>query len=313
MSNLTELVRTGLAELQAEARPVDPIDLADGALRRASRYKRRTILVRATAAVVALTIIGAVGHWSLGHEPAGGSTAQPRPAPQPAVATVQDLLQRASLVAYTAPAGARPDQFYYQKYLEVGNVPTDRRYGRHEVETWIAVDGKRQGMLLVDHVPVDLGGGNFGKPFKGWPPFAQIPTDPAALVTFLEKTMVAAPNASQEVKLQAAYESLQVIIREPGAPDVLRVAAYRALGLMPGVTLVQDAQDVAGRHGIAIDWPSTACVCTFEIVFDPNIYIQLGFNTKASRDNGSVRAGSVISGDALMASGITDEAGHLPK
>ena len=73
-------------------------------------------------------------------------------------------------------------------------------------------------------------------------------------------------------------------------PDV-RAALYQALAKIPGVTVVQDATDAAGRRGVAlaraaaIEGPGSSGWLRLEIILDSNTYRYLGARHVVTRDH----------------------------
>ena len=81
----------------------------------------------------------------------------------------------------------------------------------------------------------------------------------------------------------------------------------------PGFTLVPDAADAVGRHGIGIRWPvadgpeAATPGDTAMIIFDPGTGAYLGERTTYAG-----QSPSAYSGDAVVQRAIVDKPGQLP-
>lgn len=74
-----------------------------------------------------------------------------------------------------------------------------------------------------------------------------LPTDPQALLNLIEQQM-----QGQLPRPEEAFTSIGDLIGEAIAPPQVSAALYRAAALIPGVTVVGDATDAIGRHGVAV-------------------------------------------------------------
>src|SRR5258708_28167939 len=74
-----------------------------------------------------------------------------------------------------------------------------------------------------------------------------LPTDPHTLLSLIEREM----NGQQPMP-QEAFTTIGDLLRETIAPPRVSAALYRAAALIPGVTVVANATDAIGRHGIAV-------------------------------------------------------------
>ncbi len=77
-----------------------------------------------------------------------------------------------------------------------------------------------------------------------------LPTDPHTLLNLIYKeTAGAGQSADQE-----AFTTIGDLLRESIAPPEVSAALFRAAALIPGVTVVPNAVDAAGRPGVAVSF-----------------------------------------------------------
>jgi len=74
-----------------------------------------------------------------------------------------------------------------------------------------------------------------------------LPTDPHALLSLIEREM-----QGQLPRPEEAFTTIGDLLREAIAPARVSAALYRAAALIPGVTMVANATDAIGRHGVAV-------------------------------------------------------------
>ncbi|MCX2922850.1 hypothetical protein [Streptomyces sp. NEAU-W12] len=93
-------------------------------------------------------------------------------------------------------------------------------------------------------------------------------------------------------------------------PPETSAALYRAAVLIPGVDVVPEAVDAAGRHGVAVS--RTHDGERTEWIFDRSTAQLLGERTVLVEDSAWGKAGTVVTSVALVDRGIVDEAGQTP-
>ncbi|MER7514861.1 CU044_5270 family protein [Streptomyces sp. NPDC126499] len=280
----------------------------------ASRPRRRLALVLGTTVAVGAT----VAVLGLGSGPTGA----PPHVPSASAASVQ-LLERAALAAgTTVPAKVRAGQYAYVKTVGHTSVLSENEDGRTELlrrnegmEQWTSVDGsertlqRRNGKdTLLPHTP---GRGNLNAPTYDF--LAALPTDPEALLKRIrddaEKNHGAGSDSTTGPD-QEAFVTIGDLLRNGVTPPATAAALYRAAALVPGVDVVPDAVDAAGRHGVAVarvhDGERT------EWIFDKNTARLLGERTVLLRDGAWGKAGTTVTSVALVSRGIVDEAGQYP-
>ncbi|QOV37705.1 CU044_5270 family protein [Streptomyces ferrugineus] len=251
--------------------------------RNRTRARRRLVAVAvplATAAAVTATAL------------LGGSGGRPAP-DQEAV----DLLNRIAAVAAARPTTpVRDDQYVYvatqgTQDMEEYGVNTLRR------EDWQPVDGKRSGLARI-------------KVLSGPNPFHQngdmklgrdpnvtyyreleaLPTDPQKLYRKIwDGTEGQGPTHEA-----AALEEIGAMLPSATLLPELNAALYRAAARIPGVSVVRDAEDIAGREGVGL---------TFNDRDDQDTWV---FDKKSLKFLGTDE-------QALLGVGIADRIGVAPR
>ncbi|MET8828161.1 CU044_5270 family protein [Streptomyces sp. NPDC004610] len=278
------------------------------------RPSRRWGLVLGTAVAAGATVV------VLG---AGlGSPDAPSDLPPASAASVR-LLERAALAAAATPqTTVRAGQYTYVRTVGHTSVLSETASGTMRLsrqdegmEQWTSVDGNEPTLQRKDGtdslIPGTAGGGNLNSPTYSF--LAALPTDPDALLRRIrddaEKNHGAGSDSTTGPD-QEAFVTIGDLLRNGVTPPGTTAALYRAAALIPGVDVVPDAVDAAGRHGVAVarthDGERT------EWIFDESTARLLGERTVLVKDTAWGRTGTVVSSVALVDSGIADEAGHIP-
>jgi hypothetical protein len=288
---------------QIEEQPGDLAAVAVPAPRRRHRRLFAGLAAGTMAVVVALWSVTALG-FGVGKFWAGQTAAG-------------DLLGRIALVASSntdiPPANqVRDDQFIYiETYGGFGPAQAgSTALNLHRRQIWLSVNGVQAGLLRDPVVsPQDLDLGPDSSPGLNDPTFrylTTLTTNPDALLAkiYLE-TWGAGPNPQEE-----AFVTIGDLMRESIVPPDLAAALYKAAARIPGITVVDDAVDALGRHGVAIaragDGDQT------EWIFDRNSLAFLGERTVATQATADVPAGTVTGSTAIVTRAIVDHAGDLP-
>jgi hypothetical protein len=331
-SDLNLLKEFGEALAPADEHP--PARLRDRVLHGTRRGRRRPSRVAAwpagarvawrigapatVAAAIAAGLIAANTATNAGNAPAppraDGGTATGASRTQPAIIGVGQVLTLAARHAETTPLmTARADQFLYVESTEVRselrgkNLDTVRLVGPVRVQTWLSVDGTRDG-LVVDAADgrTRLSGCRDGLrsetidrpdttpkvPCTPEPAYRDtaVPTDPEALLAYLYdpatvKDMYVwvgkrGPRAEGPfIKLsrdQRAFMKLAELLYQNHSPTV-QAAAFRTAARIPGVELRSGVADAAGRVGVAVT--RTEVGAREELVFHRQTYAYLGHNS----------------------------------
>jgi hypothetical protein len=159
-------------------------------------------------------------------------------------------------------------------------------------EMWIAADGsgrirERAGDVLFQSErgraawvaagapPLDRAiNMDFGPGGLSYEDLARLPTDPVALVAVIRERA-----ARTQVPIDdEMFVVIGDLLRQQGAPPAVRAALYKIAAGIPGVELIGDARDHAGRQGVAVAKTSTYTGLRQRnvLIFDPRTSALLG-------------------------------------
>jgi len=319
-----------LRRIRTDVSPAAPEVLrrARARLLRPARPARRPVLRLAAAGAMTLTL-AAVGLFA---------TMKPR-SPATEQMDAAGILDRAALAAeHGQLLPARHDQFVFVESITeyAGErfdcdgradqsdchaivdplVPTRRRI-------WLSVDGTRDGLLqerprsgagLASEVPLTVcptgvivvGPDGRRKAAECTPQpayLADLPTNAGAMLAYLRGKVP--PNEDDSYVFTVAGD----LIRERYLPPASLAAVFRATARVPGITVVGDAVDAAGRHGISVG--VNAHGVRRELIFDRTSLAYLGERTITLGPNGG-RTGNVTGQAAQLRLAIVDRPGQLP-
>ncbi|MFD7427757.1 CU044_5270 family protein [Streptomyces sp. NPDC059818] len=134
-----------------------------------------------------------------------------------------------------------------------------------------------------------------------------LPTDPDALLKKLRED--AAYSGSSD---QWLFEYVGGLIRESILPPETGAALYRAAAKIPGVVMVEKAQDGDGRPGVALARTDEKNHERRELVFDANSYDYLGMRSYLVQDTELGRKGTVTELQAVLDRGVVDSRDETP-
>ncbi len=282
---------------------------------RAPRAHRRTLLVPA-AAILVLVAIGIgilVGSRS------------------PATASAASALRKIASVARTQrPVVAAPGQFVYTKsawlsldtYVDRGTsysalVPWSR-------ESWVGptvgrmhqVPGRARFISARDrNAWIAAGRPPFTGPASSEPqslPPARpldLPTDPQALFDRLKRETASYGDRQYAEMFVLVGDAL----RETNASPAQRAALYAVAARIPGVDLVGDVTDSAGRRGIAVAKDDDVNHVRSTLVFDPRTSVLLDEEESTLSGNSfGYPAGTRIETATYLETAIVDSLGARP-
>ncbi|MGW3418782.1 CU044_5270 family protein [Streptomyces phaeochromogenes] len=214
-----------------------------------------------------------------------------------------DLLNRiATVAAAREPVAARDDQYVYVRTQ--GSVTiTDKDVRHFREKRWTAVDGKREGFARITF----LNGVKKGPrdPLQGMTKGTRdmrlgvdpnvitlreveaLPTDPDALLRRIYA------DAGGEDRPGRALERIGQMLDQATLLPEAGAALYRAAARIPGVSVVENAEDHAGRSGIGLG---------FEERGERHVWV---FDEESLTYLGSDRS-------ALLATGVVDRIGETP-
>ncbi|GAA2560870.1 MULTISPECIES: CU044_5270 family protein [Streptomyces] len=275
---------------------------------------RRSTWLRPALAAAAVATAAAV---TLVFLPSGDGGASNRPPSRATVALLEDI----ALAAEHGPdhGDIRDDQFVYVdskvSFSQTGEGMRTRIQPLHRLETWHSVDGTREGLLR------EAGRGEWtrdpdarpGEPgyevTTNYRHLSTLPTDPDEMYEWLRET---APEYSGQETDQAMFVLVGDLIRDAVVPPEQGAALYRAVARIPGVTIVEDVVDAAGREGVAITREDPDNPTRDEWIFDEETFEFLGERSVATEDHADVERGTVTGNTAVLRRAIVDEAGQRP-
>ncbi|WP_121704312.1 CU044_5270 family protein [Streptomyces sp. E5N298] len=213
-----------------------------------------------------------------------------------------------------------PGQYIYTKskvsYLSVSHTDSDKSSTRvqppHIRETWKTPDGKQGwldepgyqpegGVPLDSDVESTVNGPSYRY-------LKTLPTDPDALLKKIYKETEGQGNSPD----QEAFATVGDLLKEQLAPAKLNAALYRAAARIPGVVVVDRAQDAAGREGIALAHVDQQSGDRTEWIFDRNTYAYLGSRAVQVRKTDDVEPGTVLERTAVLERAVVDAPKQRP-
>jgi hypothetical protein len=270
-------------------------------------------ILAATAAMATMILVpGSSGPATKpGTQGAGGTpgTASAGPA-SPAIV----LLDKIAAVAQGQPS----QQVSGSEFMYIRSVvayPVDTITNGHETsvmqqphvrQIWLpGASDCTAGLLIEGGSSTPLGG-----PYKGcgmgnlagptYRLLQSLPTDPRALLSLIyaqTKGQGKSPDAE-------AFVTIGDLIREAIVPPQTAAALYRAAALIPGVTVINNVADAAGRSGVAVGWRDGDAVGAW--IFDPVTLQYMG-----ERDFNAV-TGAVNGESAVLQRAFVARPGVLP-
>ena len=135
-----------------------------------------------------------------------------------------------------------------------------------------------------------------------------LPTNPQQLLDVVAKQAKWDGNSSSasEFELIGQLEAGAVL------PPQTAAALYRAAALIPGVTLVPDATDALGRHGVGISITDQVNGVRLTWIFSTSTYQYLGERDDQAATTASAPKGKLIGLSAILARGVADSLGGTP-
>ncbi|MFJ1567531.1 CU044_5270 family protein [Streptomyces erythrochromogenes] len=301
-------------------------------------FPNRAFLVPAAAfALAGALAAGFLTYVDRGAADGTGSTIATGPAMTTRIGAADDgkgtpqLLDRISLAAASVGDGSkvRADQFIYigsktaSTYVkssgDKNTLVSEELHMRHQ---WNSPDG-RDGWLIEPGNTGPKGVTLAGKNEKGETPtpylnaptydyLAGLPTDPDVLLKKIyEETRGMGRGPDQE-----AFTTIGDLLRSSYPPAELTVALYKAAAKIPGVVVVDDAVDAAGRHGLAVARLDEHSGQREEWIFDRQTLTYLGERTVQVRgeagEGGLIKPGTVVFTTAVMTRTVVDRMKEIP-
>jgi hypothetical protein len=292
----------------------------------ALRIGWRAALAAGMAAVVAIGVVSA----RVGHAPAPAPLRTKVASPPAQAVSVAQVLDLAAQAAETSGEIApKPNQFIVYESITMypAFIGDEARYlYRTKRKIWLSADGTRTGAVRIEHLEP--------KPYPGWPipssgtseagkvemlplcpstggrprdhvHLSKLPTDPQKMLAHLREVAGGSKGDLNYGMWQAAGD----LIRESYLPPAQRAALYRAIKLIPGVEFVAQAEDAAGRSGVAVGFVHAPSGVREQLIFSPTSYRFLGeraFVVDAAKAGAPV--GSQLAGTAELSVTVADSA-----
>jgi hypothetical protein len=250
-------------------------------------------------------------------------------------AEAAEVLHRAARAAAAEPAPrVRGDQFVYVESttthltVSVRDGRAERWLQRSHRRAWLSVDGSRAGLLRERLLPpLALPGETLpaearAEPTGDWqdtplepvpdstpdmlPYASELPTEPDQMLEY-----VYANSHGDNPRHQQAWITVGDLLRERLLPPEARAALFEAAARIPGVTVVHDSVDAAGRHGLAVAVVNDGV--RQELIFHPRTYRLLGERgVVVDAAAADAPQGAVIAWTAQLRQAVVDQAGTAP-
>ncbi|MER5518611.1 CU044_5270 family protein [Streptomyces sp. NPDC002763] len=323
---MAQIHQTQAAERTAE----QPADRA-----RRLRLPRPAIALPALAAALAgVVVVGVVASGG------GNGVKDEGVATGPALTTtvgaatsngVPQLLDRIALAAAdTSHPDVKPGQYVYVESKSadtfVKSTDAGTSLASHELHTrqvWRSADGTKG--WLIDPAVNDSPAGetlslpdeqgntpeaNLNSPSYDY--LAKLTTDPDALLAKIYKETKGQGNSPD----QEAFATIGDLLGESYPPAKLYPALFKAAAKIPGVVVVNDAVDAAGRHGVAVARLDATSGEREEWIFDRKSDVFLGERTvqveRRTDADALIEPGTVLFTNAVMNRAIVDGIKQTP-
>ena len=197
--------------------------------------------------------------------------------PSSANAAVLAVTQHAAIAALAKPGIAPGQWVYFKEVDQTSGGPAATSDG------WETADGTQMAVVSNGRVriygitatihSINVRDGLAPLNSITYGSLGSLPSDPKALVTYMEKLFPGTPASQLPAKaFQAIGELLTVYVMPPAFTAEL----YRAIADTPGVTVVTGVKDLAGQEVIALRYKRPTELLGYEIYLDPASYDYLG-------------------------------------
>jgi hypothetical protein len=102
------------------------------------------------------------------------------------------------------------------------------------------------------------------------------------------------------------FDQLADILQRDGVTADLRAAAYRALALVPGISVAANTVVLDGATGTALALKDTGIDSTKEIAIDPSSGRYVGERVILNRSYGAIPAGTLLESTAVNTSVVSE-------
>ncbi|MEV6637855.1 CU044_5270 family protein [Actinoplanes sp. NPDC051470] len=172
----------------------------------------------------------------------------------------------------------------------------------HSREIWLPATAGSKGLIRERGETFGLEGARTNSSY------AEMPTEPGALL----RKIYAETKGQGDDPDDVAFDYIGEALRESILPPSLAAALYRTAAEIPGVVLVKDSVDAAGRHGVAVGRTDTLGERT-EWIFDPQSYEYLGERSYLVRDTKVGKAGMLTATTAVLERAVVNKPGAEPQ
>ncbi|MFD3914379.1 CU044_5270 family protein [Streptomyces sp. NPDC058603] len=306
---------------------------ASASAKKTRRLPRPAIALPAMAAVVAGVIVTA----SVLDNGGGGNDLASGPVLTTDIGSasadgVPQLLDRISLAASsgTTHPNVRPGQFIYIESKTAGTfvktVDGKSSLAGNPLSTrqsWMSADGTK-GWLIDPAVNDSPEGETLSLPDEQGNPrkadlngpsydyLTKLTTDPDQLLAKIYKETAGHGNSPD----QQAFSTIGDLLGESYPPAKLYSALFKTAAKIPGVVVVNDAVDAAGRPGVAVARTDETSGAREEWIFDKKTHAFLGersVQVKQMEEDGVViKPGTVNNTSAIITRAVVDEMKQTP-
>ncbi|MFE7975739.1 CU044_5270 family protein [Streptomyces shenzhenensis] len=144
------------------------------------------------------------------------------------------------------------------------------------------------------------------RPTYKW--LASLPTDPDELLDELDRLTM--KEKGQE-RAQTIFHKIGELLGNVMPPRTA-AALYEAAAKIPGVKLVDDAVDPAGRHGVGIRRVDSGSAWATEWIFNRDTLAYLGERTYLSKDTAMGTKGTMLAETAILKQAVVDQYRQRP-
>ncbi|MEU3166935.1 CU044_5270 family protein [Streptosporangium sp. NPDC006930] len=303
---LSEIAALGAAPTAPTTRTTPPAPPARRVRRPASLTRNLGLSLRTSLAVGAgAAVVVGLGFVGAGSFLQAGSLLQREKTVQMSPVAMSAVLQRAAdATSLRDELHPRPGQFLAYELqvmfpVKLKEGGKDVRYlDRSRFKVWLPVEGSPLdgGVMTSEHLePRPFPGeplpaeaerrkGGVGAPSKltgydirpdhqrtDYVSLSRLPTDPEGMREHLYRGL-----GSDLLADYRAWGSVGSMITQAYLPSAQRAALFRAAGTIPGVETVDEAEDAAGRRGVAVAMVNRLGGVRHEYIFDPVTYLYLG-------------------------------------
>jgi hypothetical protein len=261
-------------------------------------------------------------------------------------AAAATFLRRMAAVADRQPADV-PDDFWYQRsrnaYLAIEPapdglyavlLPNDRKtwigperdgrivqesgepafLGSRDRERWEAAGSPTIGDSFADTIPAEEVVFPFGSEGLSWEELMALPTDPDELEARMRGAASGGVEPTGKTVAEVMFTMVGDLLRESPAPPELRAALYQVAARIPGVRLLGEGTDPAGRPGVAVAMQRQDQPIDERLIIEPETATLLAeVQTLLERvDWVDAQPGTVIGSAVYLESGYVDSTTERP-